>query len=115
HKSTGGILHSIPVPVGLVGNAPHRLTSNTVASPLSRHRNLLRFTARLPRWRRQHGDPLRHALKEPPRQIALRQEQPVLVYFIKRPPLFTSRCWARAQARRYAVASISIRAPRGNA
>ena len=35
HKSTGGILHSIPEPVDPVGNAPSNLrllTSNTVAS-----------------------------------------------------------------------------------
>jgi hypothetical protein len=31
HKSTGGMLNSIPEPVGLVGNAPSSLTSNTVA------------------------------------------------------------------------------------
>jgi hypothetical protein len=32
HKSTGGILPAIPVPVDPVGNAPP-LTSNTVAPP----------------------------------------------------------------------------------
>jgi hypothetical protein len=33
HKSTGGILNSFPEPVDPVGNAPHRLTNNTVALP----------------------------------------------------------------------------------
>ncbi len=33
HKSTGGILPKIPAPVDLVGNAPPRLTPNTVALP----------------------------------------------------------------------------------
>ncbi len=31
HKSTGGILLSLPEPVDPVGNAPDRLTPNTVA------------------------------------------------------------------------------------
>jgi len=31
HKSTGGILPEIPAPVDPVGNAPVRLTPNTVA------------------------------------------------------------------------------------
>ena len=33
HKSTGGMLHSIPAPVDPVGSAPQPLTSNTVALP----------------------------------------------------------------------------------
>ncbi len=35
HKSTGGILPTIPAPVDPVGNAPHCLTPNTVAHPAS--------------------------------------------------------------------------------
>ena len=31
HKSTGGILPKIPMPVDPVGNAPNYLTTNTVA------------------------------------------------------------------------------------
>jgi len=34
HKSTGGMLNSIPQPVDPVGNASERLTNNTVALPL---------------------------------------------------------------------------------
>ena len=33
HKSTAGILNSIPQAVDLVGNSPHHLTTNTVAHP----------------------------------------------------------------------------------
>jgi hypothetical protein len=33
HKSTGGMLLSIPEPVDPVGNPPSHLTSNTVAHP----------------------------------------------------------------------------------
>ena len=33
HKSTGGILPKIPMPVDPVGNAPNHLTTNTVAYP----------------------------------------------------------------------------------
>jgi hypothetical protein len=33
HKSTGGMLNSIPQPVDPVGNASDRLTNNTVALP----------------------------------------------------------------------------------
>ncbi len=33
HKSTGGILPKFPAPVDPVGNAPERLTLNTVAHP----------------------------------------------------------------------------------
>ena len=33
HKSTGGILPKIPMPVDPVGNAPNYLTTNTVAYP----------------------------------------------------------------------------------
>jgi len=35
HKSTAGILTTIPEAVDLVGNSPPGLTNNTVALPLS--------------------------------------------------------------------------------
>jgi len=38
HKSTGGMLNSIPQPVDPVGNASERLTNNTVALPIGRGR-----------------------------------------------------------------------------
>jgi hypothetical protein len=45
---------------------------------LSRHRNLLRTAGRLSRWHRQRHNPLQHAAKQPPRQMALRQQKPVV-------------------------------------
>src|ERR1035437_5850012 len=45
---------------------------------LSRHRNLLRSAGCLSRWRRQRRDAPQHAAKKPPRQMTLRQQQPVV-------------------------------------
>jgi hypothetical protein len=39
------------------------------------------------------ANPPQHAAKEPPRQMTLRQQQPIVVGVLnKRPPVFTSRC-----------------------
>ncbi len=45
---------------------------------LSRHRNLLRSASRLSRWRRRRCDPPQHAAKQPPGQMPLGQQQPVV-------------------------------------
>ena len=43
HKSTAGMLHSIPEAVGLVGNPPPDLTQNTVAGLGGRSYDILQI------------------------------------------------------------------------
>ena len=46
--------------------------------PRRRHRNLLRFALTLSRRRRQHRDLRQHVRKQPPREMTLSQQQPVV-------------------------------------
>jgi len=48
--------------------------------------NLLRSAGRLSRWRRQRHNPLQHAAKQSPRQMTLRQQQPVVPGVLYQPP-----------------------------
>ena len=49
------------------------------------HRNLLRFALALSRRRRQRRDLPQHAGEQPPRQMALRQQQPVVPGMLDEP------------------------------
>jgi hypothetical protein len=46
--------------------------------PISRHQNLLRSAGRLSGWHRQRHNPLENAAKQPLRQVALRQQHPIV-------------------------------------
>jgi hypothetical protein len=46
--------------------------------PTSRHQNPLRSAGRLSGWHRQRHNPAQHAAKQPPSQMTLRQEEPIV-------------------------------------
>jgi len=67
--------------------------ADTSPSPYFLIKNLLRCAGRLSGWHRQRLNPLQHAAKQPPRQVALRQQQPIVAgVFNQTAPVFTSRC-----------------------
>lgn len=84
-------------------------SADTSPSPHLVIKNLLRSAGRLSGWHRQRHNPLQHIAKQPPRQVALRQQQPIVAgCLIRRPPVFTGASTLVVVANGIASQSVSV-------